>query len=70
MVTNRSSIWPLSIIICSYRLSDIEATQATEPATLCALVKGSQHVILLGDHFQLPPTVSSERAQQGTFIEQ
>jgi len=42
-----------------------EATQATEPAALCALVKGSEHVILLGDHFQLPPTITSPRASAG-----
>ena len=43
----------------------IECTQATEPAALCALVRGSEHVILLGDHFQLPPTITSDRAKQG-----
>jgi superfamily I DNA and/or RNA helicase len=42
-----------------------ESTQATEPASLCALVHNSQHVVLLGDHYQLPPTVTSPEAQQG-----
>jgi len=43
----------------------IESTQATEPASLCALVHSSKHVILLGDHYQLPPTVVSPRARDG-----
>ena len=53
-----------------YLLSNywIEATQSTEPSSLCALVKGSEQVVLLGDHFQLPPTVISTEAQQGILI--
>lgn len=42
-----------------------ESTQAIEPATLVPLMKGAQHVVLLGDHHQLPPTVTSERALRG-----
>ncbi|PRP80757.1 hypothetical protein PROFUN_11497 [Planoprotostelium fungivorum] len=40
-----------------------ESTQATEPSSMCALVKHCEHLIMLGDHFQLPPTVTSERAK-------
>lgn len=39
-----------------------EATQATEPSTLIALVKGAECVIMAGDHKQLPPTVISRKA--------
>jgi regulator of nonsense transcripts 1 len=35
---------------------------------LCALVHGSEHVILLGDHYQLPPTVVSEDANKGSLF--
>ena len=42
-----------------------EATQATEPAVLCPIVKGSEQIVLLGDHFQLPPTVMSDKAAKG-----
>ncbi len=40
-----------------------EATQATEPATLIPLTKGARHVVMVGDHHQLPPTVISRRAE-------
>ena len=42
-----------------------EATQATEPAALVPIVKGSRQVVLVGDHLQLPPTVISRRAEGG-----
>ena len=36
-----------------------EATQATESSTLVPLCRGAQQLVLLGDQFQLPPTVIS-----------
>ena len=41
-----------------------EATQATEPSALVPIVKGARQLILVGDHRQLPPTVTSRRAEQ------
>ena len=42
-----------------------EATQATEPSSLVPIVKGARQLILVGDHRQLPPTVTSQRAEEG-----
>lgn len=42
-----------------------EATQATEPSALVPIVKGARQLILVGDHKQLPPTVTSQRAEEG-----
>lgn len=42
-----------------------EATQATEPSSIVPLVKRCEQLVLLGDHFQLPPTVTSSRAAEG-----
>ncbi|TCD69007.1 hypothetical protein EIP91_009229 [Steccherinum ochraceum] len=39
------------------------ASMSTEPATLIPLMKGSQHVALIGDHKQLPPVITSPEAQ-------
>ncbi|KAJ3491205.1 hypothetical protein NLJ89_g11364 [Agrocybe chaxingu] len=41
-----------------------EASMSTEPASLIPLVKGSQHVALIGDHKQLPPVITSKRAKE------
>ncbi len=40
-----------------------EASQATEPSTWIPLVR-ARKVILAGDHFQLPPTVRSKKAEE------
>jgi regulator of nonsense transcripts 1 len=42
-----------------------EATQATEPSALVPIVKGARQLILVGDHRQLPPTVTSRSAEEG-----
>ena len=42
-----------------------EATQATEPSSLVPIVKGARQLILVGDHKQLPPTVTSRTAEEG-----
>ncbi len=42
-----------------------EATQATEPSSLVPIVKGARQLILVGDHMQLPPTVTSQNAENG-----
>ena len=41
-----------------------EAAQCTEPETLIPICKGGAHVILSGDHRQLPPVVFSDDAMQ------
>ena len=38
-----------------------ECTQAIEPATLIALSRKAEQVVLIGDHKQLPPTLLGER---------
>ena len=46
-----------------------EASQATEPATLVPLTQGCEQLVLVGDHYQLPPTIKSMRAaQQGLGV--
>jgi hypothetical protein len=46
-----------------------EASQATEPATLVPLTQGCEQLVLVGDHYQLPPTIKSLRAaQQGLGV--
>ena len=39
--------------------------QATETAALCALGRGAEAVVLIGDHKQLPATVLSSNAARG-----
>jgi len=41
-----------------------EASQATELATIVPLCHGCEQLVLLGDHCQLPPTVSSDAASR------
>lgn len=43
-----------------------EAAQALEPGTWIPITKGSK-VVLVGDPFQLPPTVKSREAEKGGF---
>ncbi|KAF8966896.1 P-loop containing nucleoside triphosphate hydrolase protein [Flammula alnicola] len=44
-----------------------EASMSTEPASLIPLMKGSQHVALIGDHKQLPPVIVSKQAKEEGF---
>jgi hypothetical protein len=39
-----------------------EASQAAEPEALIPLTRGAEHVVLVGDHLQLPPVCNSEAA--------
>jgi regulator of nonsense transcripts 1 len=41
-----------------------EATQSTEPEVLIPLVRGTRHIILVGDHSQLGPVVMCKKAAQ------
>eukprot|EP00889_Picochlorum_renovo_P002754 jgi/Picre1/29784/NNA_005166.t1 len=41
-----------------------EATQATEPSTLIPLTRGTECVVMAGDHAQLPPTIISKDAEK------
>ncbi len=54
---------PLSALRFPLALVD-EATQATEPLTLLALLR-AERVVLAGDHRQLPPTILSQEAAAG-----
>jgi hypothetical protein len=44
-----------------------EASMSTEPASLIPLMKGAQHISLIGDHKQLPPVITSREAQSAGF---
>ncbi len=52
----------MTVFPCCY-LDLPECTQAIEPASLCPIVRGAEQVVLLGDHFQLPPTVLSQKSK-------
>ncbi|KAK0540941.1 hypothetical protein OC842_000252 [Tilletia horrida] len=42
-----------------------EGSMATEPVALVPLMKGCEHLAIIGDHRQLPPVVSSSAARAG-----
>lgn len=42
-----------------------ECTQSVEPSTLIPLSHGCAHLVLIGDHRQLPPTVVTAEARRG-----
>ncbi|KAF8176314.1 P-loop containing nucleoside triphosphate hydrolase protein [Pholiota molesta] len=44
-----------------------EASMSTEPASLIPIMKGSEHVALIGDHKQLPPVIISHQAKEEGF---
>jgi regulator of nonsense transcripts 1 len=44
-----------------------ECTQAVEPECLIPLVKGVEHVVLVGDHQQLSPMVMCKPAEAAGF---
>ena len=41
-----------------------ESTQSIEPSTLLPIINGCSHLVLIGDHRQLPPTVISDDARR------
>ena len=53
-------VWPCVLID--------EAALATEPATLVALCHGAWKVVLVGDHQQMPPTVSHAGCLVGLHV--
>ncbi|KAH7100425.1 P-loop containing nucleoside triphosphate hydrolase protein [Auriculariales sp. MPI-PUGE-AT-0066] len=42
-----------------------EASMSTEPASLIPLMRGCEHLSLIGDHKQLPPVIISDEAEKG-----
>lgn len=40
-----------------------ECTQSIEPGTLIPIMKGCKHLVLIGDHHQLAPTILSQKAR-------
>ncbi|CAL1698014.1 unnamed protein product [Somion occarium] len=54
----------MALNVCDFPVVFVdEASMSTEPASLIPLMKGSQHVALIGDHKQLPPVITSPEAQ-------
>ena len=49
---------------CFPRVLVDESTQSVEPATLLPISVGCSHLVLIGDHKQLPPTVISDDARR------
>ncbi|KAJ9523939.1 hypothetical protein QJQ45_022419 [Haematococcus lacustris] len=46
-----------------------EGSQASEPEALVPIMKGTEQVIIIGDHKQLPPTIQSQKAaEQGLSV--
>jgi regulator of nonsense transcripts 1 len=41
-----------------------ECTQASEPSCLIPVIKATAHVVLIGDHCQLPPTMTVDAMKQ------